>query len=522
MSKPLYESQIKKIQEAFSSGSHEKVLRLLAKILNNRIKGKISFDFTIPFAYKTSTGDKIRSYRGFFKDGSMIYINFLLVESDYVDSFYVVNRKFVITDVIKFDSNTNIIQVINTIVDYINGNFEENEDMNESKIFTSKFKKILEANTAQERLKIFLMWLQQSVDKNKHFNMLSTEKPTTIYKNFVLTMEKEFPETLDSKYFPDSGNFVKMIKEFAKSNGISNPHIKFRVARRQPKVQVFDLPVGTLSEDQPIEKVMASGNVAIAGWQEEFSKLEDKVDMLLALKVDAPYGLLIYGTGGTGKSYYANKIADSMGDRAVIEKDIKNVADFRDKLYSFRNKELVILDDADKVIGNFDMCTLLKTALDDTVGERNNGVRFIGLPPSAKITDEGVTPDGKHYAFKPDVIIITNSDKVAEPALWTRLMKSPLYLDKQDIIDKIVANSGEVIARYEVSKDQVLEIADYIVALFENPDNKIADEQLSFRLFKSAVQFIKFYPTKWRGQVNTELLVGVKLAKDIQKTGKVK
>ncbi len=88
-------------------------------------------------------------------------------------------------------------------------------------------------------------------------------------------------------------------------------------------------------------------------------------------------------------------------------------------------------------------------------------------------------------------------------------------MDKQDIMDKIVMNSSALVDKYQVSKDGVMEIADYIISLMMNGDLNIADSQLSFRLFKSALQFYKFFPMEWQGHVNTELLVGVKLSKDL-------
>ena len=49
--------------EAFKSGSHEKVIKLMGKLLSRKAGGTVRFDFDIPFGYQTSQGDKISGNR---------------------------------------------------------------------------------------------------------------------------------------------------------------------------------------------------------------------------------------------------------------------------------------------------------------------------------------------------------------------------------------------------------------------------------------------------------------------------
>ena len=509
----IYTSKIRKIHEAFSAGSHEKVLKLMSKILNNRIKGRVEFDFLMPNGYKTSTGDKIRTYIGYTNSGVMYYINFLLRESDYVSSFYKVSKNFKVIDGVEFDPNTNIVEVIDTIVDLINGNYEdEGEEILEVKSKFVNKNKIVEG-AVEERQKIFQMWLTQSIDKNKHFNMLSKEKPSKIYKDFVLTMENEFPETIDSRFFPDSNQFVKMIREFTKSNGIDNPYIKIRKSRRI--TQNITLIPQTLPEEEGEAKMVvgATANI-VSNWKTEFDKLQKNVDLLIEDVEYAPYGMIVWGNGGTGKSYYINQVADKMGSKAQVHKDLKNIAHLRQILFDARNLDLLVFDDADKIILDKKACTLLKTALDDTIGQRNGGIRYLPVEPKfkVKVGDPGIieTAGGLLYEFKPDVVIITNLDRITDPALWSRLYKSPIFMTKEDILDKIIHTSKDIVSKLGVNPEDARTVADYMFSLVQNETLNIYDEQISYRFYQRGLKWIKHDPMGWVGQLHTELGIGVR------------
>lgn len=496
-------------KEAFKSGSHKKVLTLMAKIFNNRIKSQIKFDFDIPQAYVVSGVGKIVSYTGYFKDESMLYLNFLLSDSDYVHSFYFVDKNLNPKEAYEFEPETNIIQVITTIVEYVNGNLEIDDDEEEdsspqSESIVHKTKNWFKETINEERQKIFQMWLVQSADRKEHMGSLSKDNPKKMYKDFVLSMQKEFPETVSSKFFPDSGQFIKLVRVYTKSNGISNPNIKFRAVRKVKKPA--ELTPILMPEEKPVAKaVMAEPAKMMITWRESFEDLQENVDLMLKNKKFAPYGLIVWGPGGTGKSYYINKVVDKLGgDKAFIYKGTPSLSEFIKILYDHKDFELIVFDDADKVVTDATARNILKGALDDTVGEKNNGVRPVYPPKiTGNIAKNWELDDTKSFFnFSADIVIITNLDKVYDAALWSRLYKAPIFMTKQDIMEKIVETSAEVVKEFGATAEQGYAVADYMTMLVMSEQLDIDDEQVSYRVFKAGIGFIKEYPDHWQRKVN--------------------
>lgn len=868
-----YNPKLVKVKEAFSAGSHQKVIILMSKILKNRLKSMIEFDFDFPDGY-IANGEKFRSYTGYFKNGKSMKINFLLKESDYVHSFYICNKEGKVIEAYEFEFDTPIPQVLGTIVDYCKGDLEvEGDEAKEESTHTiKKIGKWLKEAAEEERAKIFQNWLLNSSDKNQHMQMITKDDPKKFYKNFVISMQKEFPDDFQNKYFPDSGVFVKLIRAYAKMNSIQNPHIRFRTVKRGQKPT--ELKPLILPEEQAFVPMVTGGAVApaVIDWRNEFIKLQKNLDMLISEKKFAPYGLIIWGNGGTGKaqplyskvltpngfvtmkdiqvgdqvltpsgekanvlqihpqeglrpiyevtfsdgsktrcdenhlwkvwyqgntnktsvkslkdimriglkdsqerwqwsiplvespiefgtstqtpsfdaytlgaflgdgcfrggyptfttmdsfikdkintsitkldyimstikeglqygirgsikctranpnfvtgklrelglwglksqdkfipevykyssienrlsmlqglmdtdgyveesgyseitltseklvddirfivkslggfaskkereikydykdgrpssiayrlsvvlpeemnpfslprkkekyenkslfkrgltirnisfisneeakcitidspdqlyvtddfivthnSFYINKVADKLGDKAVIKKGAFTWAGFVEILYQHRNLDLIVFDDADRVVTDADCRMMLKQALDDTVGEANDGIRKVNPPKlTAKMKSDWELNEDGTFNFGADIVIITNLDKVYDSALWSRMWKSPIFMTKREIIEKIEETSKEVIKAMGCTAEMGHMVANYISNLLESGAVTVNDDMMSYRVFKRGLQLIKHDPMGWMGSLNTEFGYGVRMTLKPDKTKK--
>lgn len=657
-----YQPKHIKIKEAFSAGSHKKVIMLMGKIFNNRLKSQIEFDFDFPDGY-IANGEKFRSYTGYFKNGKSMKINFLLKDSDYVHSFYICDKKGKVIEAYEFEFDTPIPQVIGTIVDYCKGDLEiegEGGSKEESIHTLKKIGNWLKEAAEEERAKIFQNWLLNSADKNQHMQMVSKDNPKKFYKNFVISTQKEFPEDFSNKYFPDSNNFVKLVRAYVKMNSIQNPNIRFRTVKRGKKPT--ELKPMILPEEQAFVPMVTGGPVApaVIDWRNEFAKLQKNLDILISEKKFAPYGLIIWGNGGTGKaqplyskvltpngfttmkeikvgdqvltpsgekanvvqihpqdglrpiyevtfsdgsktrcdenhlwkvfsgeilslktiitlmekcaerflipqvinkeivwititsisfigneeakcitidspdqlyitddfivthnSFYINKVVKKLGNKAVIKKGAFTWAGFVEILYNHRNLDLIVFDDADRVVTDADCRMMLKQALDDTVGEANDGIRKVNPPKlTAKMKNSWELNEDGTFNFAADIVIITNLDKVYDSALWSRMWKSPIFMTKREIIEKIEETSKDVIKAMGCTAEQGHMVANYISNLLESGVVTVNDDMMSYRVFKRGLQMIKHDPMGWMGSLNTEFGYGVRMTLKPDKAGK--
>jgi hypothetical protein len=194
-----------------------------------------------------------------------------------------------------------------------------------------------------------------------------------------------------------------------------------------------------------------------------------------------------------------------------IVKGAPSTAEMVKILYESRHKDLIVFDDADSVVKNPNSANILKSALDDTVGEANNGVRYV-YPP--KLTKEVMDtydldgPGGDSFSFSASIVIITNLTKVADPALWTRLYKAPIFMTKTDIIEKIKETTDPSV--FGCTDEQGSQVADFMVALVANGDFHVDSAKLSYRFFKQGLTFIKHFPADWKGKVMRALGIGVR------------
>lgn len=216
----------------------------------------------------------------------------------------------------------------------------------------------------------------------------------------------------------------------------------------------------------------------------------------------------------THNSYFFTRQAEKTNSGYV--KGAPNTARLVRILYDYKDKEVIIFDDADSIITNANSANILKMATDDTTGALNNGKRIIYLPKGSGKDMKGIEPDVydddgnliQAFYFSASVVIITNLPDIKDKALKTRLYLNPIFMDKEDIIEKIMLTiKPEEFGATEVDSRMV---ADFLIKLVENGDFDITNDQLSYRFFTIGLKLRKRYPNNWTGKLLRKLNIGIK------------
>ena len=498
----------KSLQEAFKAGSNPKVMKLLKSLLKK--KAGIRLDTDIPFGYKNGDG-KFRSYEGDFAGGE-IRINFRLADSDYVHSVDLFDKKGKPTKSVKFEPQESIVGVINSIVDLTKGQFQEEKlDSKEYIQFQEKRRKSGKGNLVTE-------WITDPEFKKEREEMIQKTMFSKMYPVFIRDLSPDLPA-------PSGGTFNKFVKQYLQDNGMVNPHI--RAGGKKIKIQTaIEVPI-TVPEEASEVKDFKQATDIMYTWREQFEDMEDDFKLMMEDKSLEPFGMLVYGNGGTGKSYFF--LQQKKQYNLAYYKGAPTSAKLTRILYDYRDKDAIIFDDADSVVTVDNSSVILKMATDDTydrvimlpkgTGKDILGGEKIGQTgerTEAIITDayddKGEPVNG--FKFNAKVVVITNLKSIKDKALRTRMNPIEIAMDKEDIIEKIEEYSDPVSmgATVEMGK----EVGEYLTYLVLSGNWDIKNEDLSFRFFKVALRYIKGFPNQWKGKTMRKLGIGVKHVQDLK------
>lgn len=156
--------------------------------------------------------------------------------------------------------------------------------------------------------------------------------------------------------------------------------------------------------------------------------------------------LIIYGTGGTGKTYTTTKELEKLGkvpfdeDEHMIGSENYDYISVTGKvtpaalyriLYEHNGKQ-ILFDDCDSFLKDDDAVNVLKGALD------TSGDGTVNWQSSAKIKDSKGEEMPKRFKFKGSAIFISNlsADKVPQP-LKSRSLRVDMSMSKEQTIDRI-------------------------------------------------------------------------------------
>ncbi len=329
--------------------------------------------------------------------------------------------------------------------------------------------------------------------------MIQKEKFSNMYKIFIKTYEGEGKT-------PSSSSFSKFIKQILKDNGMTNPNMR---AGYTSKKSSIELAITLPEEKEYVNNFKESSKIAFT-WKDQFEDLEDDFDELMSTPDSMPFGQLVYGNGGTGKSFHFNK-EQSNYDMEIL-KGSPNTARLIKYLYDYRNIDCIVFDDADSVVTNANSAVILKMALDDTVSER-----VIHLPKGSGKDLSGIETDVfdnngnpvEAFKFNSQVVIITNLKDIKDKALKTRLYTNPIFMTKEDIVEKIADTCNP--SDFGCTKQQADDVALFLTALIESGEFEIKNESMSYRFFKVGLKMIKRYPERWKPKVLRKMEIGVRM-----------
>jgi hypothetical protein len=475
----------------------KKVIAFFAKKLLRRNKYIVDFDFDIPI-YTRAGSETLIGYSAYLKDDREIMLNYsvqgkgkelhsvcLYRDQDSYDSPY---------NTILLDLDASFDEINSAIEDLITGNLQEGN------IKFSNFEKALLERTSPAQTAV-VAWIEEPEFFDARLDIIQDEKLARVYAEYVRTVEGR----------PVSqASFITYVKQYLANNGLANKWTRgaYTVKRNNP-VTVIDAP-----EDKPSIQAMGQVNEYMFTWKEAFEDLEDDFDDLMDDQKNMPFGQLVYGNGGTGKSYLFLKKSKEYDSN--IFKGAPNTSRLVRILYDNRDKEVIIFDDADSIVTNANSANILKMATDDTVGANNDGKRIIYLPKGSGADMKGIVPDVydndgnliQAFYFSASIVIITNLPDIKDKALKTRLYLNPIFMSKEDIVEKIMftVNPSEFGAT-EVDSRMV---ADFLIALIEKDEFDISNDALSYRFFKIGLKLRKRYPNAWTGKLLRKLGIGIK------------
>lgn len=219
---------------------------------------------------------------------------------------------------------------------------------------------------------------------------------------------------------------------------------------------------------------------------------------------------IIYGTGGTGKTYTTVKTMEKLGKRPFDEDYHEIGSDNYDyikitgkvtpaKLFSTlyeHNGKTILFDDCDSFLLNDDAVNVLKGALD------TSGDGSIAWNSSVKVKNSEGEEIPKRFKFSGSALFISNlpSNKVPQP-LKSRSLRIDMTMSKKQTIERIQFILDKIdFGIPGITKDDKQEALDYLAK-----NMKITDD-INVRTLKSLLVFKSEDPSDWKEDAKMFLL----------------
>lgn len=414
--KNIYESNVKKLNEAFETNKVEHVLDLIESILRRNIDGNL---LVMPQFDDVTIADesyRVKQYVVFpdYKEGSTTKACMFTL------NWKVEDKSSEIASVSFFDSlrllfygeaesiatiNTHEVSIVNILPliwdsvnnrdfsfseEYVNSTLKKNAPEGIKEWFYDAYyaKYIL---LEGENIEIHNTF-ESETDAMKKLQAKRNElnaakKADNKDVELIARLYKEYNEILDAIY-----------KDHAKTE----EDIKLSIERRKKVKEVTPKTV------KDAEKKMESGSRKDP--EQVFKEMSKYVE--LVIKGVQP-SVIICGAPGVGKTYRVRKQLKDAG-----YKEGENMYTYKGKgttralyltLFNYRKKgDIVVIDDADALVGPKapeDSINILKAALDSTSDEEG---RLVNYGISTKLTDDDGRPVQKKFYYNGGIIVITN------------------------------------------------------------------------------------------------------------------
>jgi len=496
------------LNEAFKAGTSQEVMKKLAKVLEKKVPFELDLDMSE--GYRNSSGS-FRGYYGYTSGLQAVRLNFALESSDRIYSVDLFDDYADTTprQTIIFDVNANIVQISRALIELIAGTLEEciSEGVSGSTLIEAK--KMGRKTTKQGVLSWLLcsnltdqdvMGGDVEAEKEKRIDMIQTQRLNSVFQYYSATI------TLgDGEKMVGQSTFTNTIKDYLLKNKLKNAFQKgaYSVQKGEASIPII------LPEEASAVEAMGDVNQIMFSWRDAWFDMEDDFHDMMKNPNTFPFGQLVYGNGGTGKSYFFEQQWPKY-DSVEPFKGAIPAKGLIEILYKNRDKELLIFDDADSVITNPNSMNVLKAGLTDTGARRITVTSKTGVFKGFK---------GNDFTLKAKVVIITNLNDLKDKALKTRLYVSPLFMKADEIIEKVT----ETIDYKEMgaTKSQANQVADFMKEMVLSGGITLSDEELSYRFFKQSLTIIRRGRSNWKEPVMRNFGIGVRTSnRDLAKRGK--
>lgn len=439
------------LKEAFPVGSYARVLDLIESYLQKRVS---SFVICREF-YTTNKvdGKDCRTYTGAFKKGSSLQylrINFLLGDSEYISSIGLYsdyNTKHIMSYV--YDEFVSSVRILPEMEELITGRFKE--DVKEST-------------------------LKKSDSVNLWLNFLGMKGIEDLIKVEWKDIQRKYIDYMKENY-PDeplaSMETVKLVlnQEF---RNLNLKHFRARRGRAKKNVSVVEIKN---TEETKLENQVKPAQKELLDWRDLWKTLEFNYNFVLKRPNSFPYGLMLFGSGGTGKSFWILENLKKDGYDSYIRTGHANLDELVKILYRNKDKDVIVFDDADSVINNKNFVNILKGCMDST------GDRKVVLP---KLTgamkdiarDLQVDENGdKYFILNASMIIISNLKGIKEKALESRFELVPIFMTREEIVERL----GEILKIEGITPQERRKLTAFFIYVVENFKGEIKNDMFSGR-----------------------------------------
>ena len=465
------------LKESFRSGTSDRIMKLLESYISKRTTFEVDYDYAD--AFDTPNG-KIKGYYADAGKGDMVRINFELGGSERVhsvDFIYDNDRVDNPSATLVFDTGLNAVQTARELLEFVMGHVEE------STVSRKGLPPLLTERKGFAK-QIVVGWLENEDFADRRLDMIQNERLTSVYQDFVRTKEAETPVS--------SASFFNYVKEYLSERGLEN---QFARPRYKVEHRVKQKPIPLPLDTEGIKKV-AENQKEFIDWRVAFEDLEFQFEDLMDDRQGMPFGMVVYGPGGSGKSFYFMNEAEKYDSE--IKKGAINSRRLVEILYENRDKDLIIFDDADSVVTNRDSANILKAATTDT------GARRINLKSKTGMFKNF---EGDSFELNAVVIVITNLSGIKDEALQSRMYLAPIFMTKEEIIEKITETIDPSVVG--ATEREAKMVATFLTGLLETGSVDIADEFLQYRFFKMGMKAAKKH-SDWQGWLLRKMGIGIR------------
>lgn len=478
---------ITKKTEAFRAGYAPTAAQKIFNVIGRRLGTSIKMS-PVPMDYSNSTG-KYTGYIGNIGNGEMVRVNFHLGKSDRVISVDYWKKPATKPDYTIDLSEFNVVQIIDTVVDVITGDYFDDLDLiEESKIireqapFTRLMK--MQPKTNKEMLAYWLSWS----DNEDWYEGLQQRGKTDFdalfeaYSKDAIKHRIKPPKTVSSFRVLVSTTLKWMRQEEA-AESVPVASVKKGV----PEDYVETTP----EEADEFQELMSNSHI------QKFELMRHICEEMA--KGNKEYlGAYVFGTGGIGKSYLARQILEPLPNTYYTKGTISGYTGLLQMLFDHKDGEILVLDDivSPKHMGNPIIENILKAVLDPDPPRRVKVEKKLAMGAGAGDDDEEVAEDSIYdFEFNSSIMFITNYDKIPQ-ALEDRCWTIKMIFNNQQIADIIENALPNIIGT--VPKEDKEFVLDFL-------RKHLAGKKLSFRLLKRCVSVYMAFkddsPSVWKSQL---------------------